>query len=55
MYYTSTHLPESGGQVLIISFTHNKKIVASSGIDIVLPKEQLKLHSMTFAAKVTIY
>ena len=55
MYYISTNLPESGRQLLITSFAHNKKIVASSSIDIVLPKEQLKLHSMTFAAKETIY
>ena len=36
MYYTSSHLPESGGQLLITSLTHNKKIVASSSTDIVL-------------------
>ena len=35
MYYTSSHLPESGGQLLITSLTHNK-IVASSSTDIVL-------------------
>ena len=50
MYYTSSHLPESGGQLLITSFTH-KKIVASSSTDIVLPKEQLTLYLMTSAAK----
>ena len=55
MYYTSTHLPESGGQLLITSLTHNKKIVASSSTDIVLTKEQLKLYSMTPAAKMTFY
>ena len=55
VYYTSTHLPESGGQLLITSLTYNKKIVASSNTDIVLPKEQLKLYSMTFADKVTVY
>ena len=49
MHYTSTHLPESVGQLLIISLTHNKKIVASNSRDIVLSKEQLKLYSMTFA------
>ena len=36
MYYTSTHLPESGRQLLITSLTHNKKTVPSSSIDIVL-------------------
>ena len=55
MYYTSTHLPESGGQLLITSLIHNKKIVASSSTDIVLPKEQLKLYLMTSAAKVALY
>ena len=35
MYYTSTHLPESGGQLLITSLTCNKKATSSS-IDIVL-------------------
>ena len=34
MYYTSTHLPESGGQLLITSLTRNKKTTSSS-IDIV--------------------
>ena len=55
MFYTSTHLPESGGQLPITSLTHSKKIVASSSTDIVLLKEQLKLYSMTFAAKMTVY
>ena len=55
MYYTSSHLPESGGQLLITLLTHNKKIVASSSTDIVLSKEQIKLCTMTFAAKVIIY
>ena len=36
MYYIPTPLPESGGQLLITSLTHNKKIVASSNTDIVL-------------------
>ena len=36
MYYTSSHLPESGGQLVITSLTHNKKIVDSSNTDIVL-------------------
>ena len=39
MYYTSSHLPESGGQLLITSLTHNKKIPAADSIsttDIVL-------------------
>ena len=47
MYYTSTHLPESGGQLLITSLTHNKKIIACSSTDIVLLKKQLKVFSMT--------
>ena len=50
MYYTSSHLPESGGQLLITSFAHDKKIVVSSSTDIVLSKEQLKLYTMTSAA-----
>ena len=54
MYYTSTHLPDSGGQLLITSLIHNKKIVASSSTDIVLSKEQLKLYTMTFASKMAI-
>ena len=55
MYYTSSHLPESGGQLLITSLTHIKKIVANSNTDIVLPKEQLKFYLMTSAAKVALY
>ena len=47
MYYTSTHLPESGGQLLITSLTHSKKIIACSSTDIVLLKKQLKVFSMT--------
>ena len=38
MYYTSSHLPESGGQLIITSLTHNKKTTSSS-IDIVLLSE----------------
>ena len=30
MYYMSTHLPESGGQLLVTSLTHNKKTTSSS-------------------------
>ena len=36
IYYISSHLPESGRQLLINSVTHNKKIVANSSTDIVL-------------------
>ena len=36
MYYTSICLPEAGGQLVITSLTHNKKIVANSSTDIVL-------------------
>ena len=53
MYYTSTHLPESGGQLLITSHIHNKKIVASTSTDVILQKEQLEFYLMTFATKVT--
>ena len=52
MHYILSHLPESGGQLLITSLTHNKKIVASSSTDIVLSK--VKLYTMTFAVKVTV-
>ena len=41
MYYTSSHITESGGQLLITLLTRNKNIVASSSTDIVLTKEQL--------------
>ena len=55
MYYTSSHLPESGGQLLITSLIFNKRILASSSTDIVLPKDQLRLYTMMFTAKVTVY
>ena len=32
MYYISSHLSESGGQLLITSLTHNKIIVSSSTV-----------------------
>ena len=36
IYYWLSHIPEFGGHLLITSLTHNKKIVDSSGTDIVL-------------------
>ena len=46
MYYTSSHLPESGGQLLITSLTHSKKIVPSSSTDIVLQCNLTELFSL---------
>ena len=48
MYYTSSHLPESGGHLLITSLTHNKKIASS--IDIVSLANVSELFSLNFPA-----
>ena len=48
MYYTSTHLPDSGGQLLITSLTHNKKIIASSSTVIVLYNVKLGQRILLF-------
>ena len=45
MYYKLTHLPESGGQLLITSLTHNKKTTSSS-IDILLLSELTEYFSL---------